>query len=178
MTRSPFPSHPTGRSVFPNPAVRQSSSHGMRRLARVLDDSTPDVDHPSGVQSRIRVLLPPEASTFMAKVQVPAKASVDESLQAAKCLARIGMAEVIHPSPYRLIHLLNKLCGPDWRPPLGAVLNPSADVALRGLAGKDVDVLLAAFGRTSLHELEPDEVESFNQLRNSGLFAIDRQPHP
>jgi manganese oxidase len=76
----------------------------MRRLARVLDDPTPDIDHSSGVQSRIRVLPPPEASTFMAKVQVTAKASVDESLQAAKGLARIGMAEVIHPSPYRLIH--------------------------------------------------------------------------
>src|SRR6266436_6834786 len=99
LAGSPFPSHPTGRSVFPNPAVRQSSSHGMRRLARVLDDSTPDVDHPSGVQSPIRVLLPPEASTFMAKVQVPAKASVDESLQAPKGLARVGMAEVIYPPP-------------------------------------------------------------------------------
>jgi hypothetical protein len=146
MTRSPFPSHPTGRSVFPNPAVRQSSSHGMRRLARVLDDSAPDVDHASGVQSRIRVFLPPEASTFMAKVQVPAKASVDESLQAAKGLARIGMAKVINPSPYRLIHLLNKLGGRDRRPPLGEVLDPSSNVALRGLAGKNVDVLLAAFG--------------------------------
>ena len=89
LAGSPFPSHPTGRSVFPNPAVRQSSSHSMHRLTRVLDDSAPDVDHPSGVQSRIRVFLPPEASTFMAKVQVTAKASVDESLQAAKCLARV-----------------------------------------------------------------------------------------
>jgi len=146
VTRSPFPSHPTGRSVFPNPAVRQSSSHGMRRLARVLDDSAPDVDQAAGVQSRIRVFLPPEASTFMAKVQVSAKASVDESLQAAKGLARIGMAKVINPSPYRLIHLLNKLGGRDRRPPLGEVLDPSSNVALRGLAGKDVDVLLAAFG--------------------------------
>jgi hypothetical protein len=111
----------------------------MRRLARVLDDSTPDVDHASGIQSRIRVLLPPEASPFVAKVQVLAKASVDESLQAAKGLARIGMAEVIHPSPYRLIHLLNKLRGRDRRPPLSEVLNPSSDVALRGLGGKDVD---------------------------------------
>jgi hypothetical protein len=73
----------------------------MRKLARVLDDSTPDIDHASGVQSRIRVLLPPEASTFATQVQVTAKACVDESLQAAKGLARIGMAEVIYPSPYR-----------------------------------------------------------------------------
>src|ERR1700693_2772842 len=134
MISSPFPSHPTGRSVFPHPAVRQSSSHGMRRLTRVLDDSAPDVDHASGVQSRIRVFLPPEASTLMAKVQVPAKASVDESLQASKRVARIGMAEVIYPSPYLLIHLLNKLGGRDGPPPLGEVLNPSSDVALRGLA--------------------------------------------
>src|SRR6266481_3262502 len=145
-------------------ACRKHTLHRMRRLSTIPDDSAPDVDHPSGVQSRIRVFLPPEASTFMAKVQVPAKASVDESLQAPKGLARVGMAEVIHPSPYRLIHLLNKLCGPDWRPPLGEVLNPSSDVALRSLAGKDVDVPLAAFRRTSLHELEPDEVESFDQL--------------
>src|SRR6201997_1260515 len=144
MTSSPFPSHPTGRSVFPNPAVRQSSSHGMRRLARVLDDPTPDIDHPSGVQSRIRVLPPPEASTFMAKVQVAAKASVDEALQASERVACIGVAIVVHPSPHRLAHLLNKIRGPYRRPPLGEVLNPSSDVALRGLAGKDVDGLLAA----------------------------------
>src|SRR5215472_2246871 len=106
MTLSPFPPHPTGRSVFPNPAVRQSSSHSMHRLARVLDDSAPDVNDSSGIQSRIRVFLPPEASTFATKVQVAAKASVDEPLQAAKCLARIGVAEVIDPSPHRLIHLL------------------------------------------------------------------------
>ena len=49
MTSSPFPSHPTGHSVFPSPAVRQSSSHRMRRLTRVLDDSAPDVDDASGV---------------------------------------------------------------------------------------------------------------------------------
>jgi len=146
MIRSPFPSHPTGRSVFPNPAVRQSSSHSMRRLTRVLDDSAPDVDNPSGIQSRVRIFLPPEASTFMTKVQVSAKASVDESLQAAKSFACIGVAEVIDPSPYRLIHLLNKLCRGDWRPPLGEVLNPPTDVTLRVLAGKDIDVLLAAFG--------------------------------
>src|SRR5450759_5257638 len=118
---SPFPSHPTGRSVFPSPAVRQSSSHGMRRLSLVPDDSAPDVDHSPGVQSRIWVFLPPKASAFTAIVQVPAKASVDESLQAPKSLARIGMAIVIHPSPYRLIHLLNKLRGRDRRPPLGEV---------------------------------------------------------
>src|SRR5215472_16220427 len=92
MTSSPFPSHPTGRSVFPSPAVRQSSSHSMRRLSLVADDSAPDVDHSQGVQSRIRVLLPPEASAFTAIVQIAAKASVDESLQAPKSIAGIGMA--------------------------------------------------------------------------------------
>ena len=146
MSSSPFPSHSTGRSVFPNPAVPQSSSHGMRRLARVLDDPTPDIAHPSGVQSCIRVLPPPEASTFMAKVQVTAKASVEEALQASERVACLGVAIVVHPSPHRLAHLLNKLRGRDWRPPLREVLNPSSDVALRGPAGKDVDGLLAAFG--------------------------------
>src|SRR5713226_10661876 len=95
LAGSPFPSHPTGRSVFPSPAVRQSSSHGMRRLSLVPDDSAPDVDHSSGVQSRIRVLLPPEASAFTAIVQISAKARVDESLQDPEGVAGIGVAIVI-----------------------------------------------------------------------------------
>src|SRR5712691_6511505 len=119
LAGSPFPSHPTGRSVFPSPAVRQSSSHGMRRLSLVSDDSAPDVDHSSGVQSRIRVLLPPEASAFTAIVQIAPKASVDESLQAPESVAGIGVAIVVDPSPHRLIHLFHKLRGLNWRPPLG-----------------------------------------------------------
>src|SRR5690349_17561607 len=73
LAGSPFPSHPTGRSVFPSPAVRQSSSHVMRRLSLVPDDSAPDVNDAQGVQSRIRVFLPPEASAFTAIVQIAAK---------------------------------------------------------------------------------------------------------
>src|ERR1700751_3343278 len=141
---SPFPSHPTGRSVFPSPAVRQSSSHSMRRLSLVPDDSAPDVDNAQGVQSRIRVFLPPEASAFTTIVQITAKASVDESLQAPKSVAGIGVAIVIHPSPYRLIHLFHKLRGPNGGPPLSEALDPSPDVALGGLAGMDVNVQFAA----------------------------------
>src|ERR1700719_277522 len=146
LAGSPFPSHPTGRSVFPSPAVRQSSSHSMRRLSLVPDDSAPDVDHSSGVQSRIWVFLPPKASAFTAIVQIAAKASVDESLQAPESVAGISVAIVIHPSPHRLIHLLHKLRGPDWCPPLGEAFDPSSDVALRGLAGMDIDAPCAAVG--------------------------------
>src|SRR5207245_7515527 len=146
LAGSPFPSHPTGRSVFPSPAVRQSSSHGMRRLSLVPDDSAPYVDHSQGVQSRIRVLLPPKASAFTAIVQIPAKASVDESLPAPKSVAGIGVAIVVHPSPHRLIHLLHKLRGPDRCPPLSEAFDPSSDVALRGLAGMDIDAQFAAVG--------------------------------
>src|SRR5215472_8979806 len=146
MTSSPFPSHPTGRSVFPSPAVRPSSSHGMRRLSLVPDDSAPDVNDAQGIQSRIRVLLPPKASAFTAIVQIAAKASVDESLQAPKRVAGIGVAIVVHPSPHRLIHLFNKLRGPDWGPPLGEAFDPSSNVALGGFAGMDVDAQFAAVG--------------------------------
>jgi len=149
----------------------------MHSLTLVLDDSAPDVNDASGIQGRIRVFLPPEASTFATKVQEPAKANVDESLQAAACVACIGVTEVINPTAHRLIHLLNKLHRRDWRPPLGEVFNPPSDIALRRLAWKDVDARLTALGRATLHELEPDEVEPFGQLRNPGLFAIDRQSH-
>ena len=147
LTGSPFPSHPTGRSVFPSPAVRQSSSHGMRRLSLVPDDSAPDVDHSPGVQSRIRVFLPPEASAFTAIVQVPAKASVDESLQAAKSVARIGVAKVIQPIPAPSDSpVCTNSAGAIGARRLVKLLDPSSDVALCGLAGKDVDAQLAAVG--------------------------------
>jgi probable HAF family extracellular repeat protein len=119
-----------------------------------------------------------EVVGFMTIVQVAPEASVDEPLQAAKGLTRIGVAKVIDPSPHHLIHLLNKLCGRNRCPPLGEVFDPSSDIALCALAGKDVDVPLAAFGRAALHELKPDEVESIDQLRDPSLFAIDRQSHP
>ena len=79
----------------------------MRRLTRVLDDSTPDVNHASSVQSPIRVLLPPETSTFMAKVQVPAKASVDESL--LLCSETHELGEEIVASYLYQIHLYHWL---------------------------------------------------------------------
>ncbi len=148
----------------------------MHRLTRVLDDSAPDVNDASGIQGRIRVFLPPEASTFTTKVQVPAKANVDESLQAAKCLACVGVAEVICPTAHRLIHLLNKLRRRNCRPPLGEVFNPPSDIALRPLAGKDVDARLTDLGRATLHELEPDEVKPFGQLRNPGLSRLIVSP--
>src|SRR5262249_1539768 len=134
LAGSPFPSHPTGRSVFPSPAVRQSSAHLMRRLSVVLDDSAPDVDHSPGVQSRIRVFLPPEASAFTAIVQVAAKASVDESLQVPKRVACIGVSIVVDPPPPRLIPLFHKLRGLNRCPPLGEALELLSDVALRRLA--------------------------------------------
>jgi len=95
---------------------------------------------------RLPSLRPPKASAFTAIVQVPAKASVDESLQAPESVAGIGVAKVIHPSPHRLIHLLHKLRGPDRCPPLGEAFDPSSDVALRGLAGMDIDAPFAAVG--------------------------------
>ena len=88
----------------------------MRRLSRVLDDSTPDVDDSPGIQSRIRIRLPSEASTFVTIVQVAPEANVDESLQAAKGLTCVGVAKVIHPSPHRLKHFLHpedKSLGPE-----------------------------------------------------------------
>ena len=78
MVATPFPSHPTGHSVFPNTAVRQSSSHSMRSRLRVPDHPTPDVDQAPGVQGAIRVLLPSESSAFTAIVQVTSKAGADE----------------------------------------------------------------------------------------------------
>ena len=124
----PFPSHRT--FSFPESGGPTVFVHSMRRLSFLPDDSAPDVDHSPGVQSRIRVFLPPKASAFTAIVQIPAKASVDESLQAPKSVAGIGVAIVVRPSPHRLIHLLHKLLGLNRCPSLGEAFDPSSDVAL------------------------------------------------
>src|SRR5207237_944383 len=50
MTRTPFPSHPTGPSDFPTAAYRLSSSHGVLKPARVLDDCTIAGEHASSLQ--------------------------------------------------------------------------------------------------------------------------------
>src|SRR5690242_13264060 len=94
LAGSPFPSHPTGRSVFPSPAVRQSSSHSMRRLSLVPDDSAPDVDHSPGVQSRIGIFLPPKASAFTAIVQI-------HHFQAG-CLRKPNSLRNVHTSVFKL----------------------------------------------------------------------------
>jgi hypothetical protein len=52
----------------------------MRRCALVPDKTAADVDDPHGIQSLIRVFLPPETSAFTAIGQVPSKTRVDESL--------------------------------------------------------------------------------------------------
>jgi DNA replication protein DnaC len=120
---------------------------GAAERARISGIRVPEFPEPTqGIQSRIRVFLPPKASAFTAIVQIAAKASVDESLQAPESVAGIGVAIVVHPSPHRLIHLFDKLRGPDWGPPLGEAFDPSSDVALGGFAGVDVDAQFATVG--------------------------------
>jgi hypothetical protein len=51
--------------------VRRSDS--LRPTACVPDDSAPDVDDAQGIQSHIRVFLPPKASAFTAIVQIARK---------------------------------------------------------------------------------------------------------
>src|SRR5919198_6671714 len=91
MIGSPFPSHPTVRAVFPSTAVRQSSSHTMRRFRRVLEHAATNVDESHGIQLAVRKAFPSETPAFTALGQVPAKTDVDETLQPAEGLAGIGV---------------------------------------------------------------------------------------
>src|ERR671930_2015326 len=94
---SPSPSHPTVRAVFPRTAVRQSSSHTMRRFRHVLEHAAANVDEPHRIQLAVRKAFPSETPAFASLGQVPAKADVNEALKPSEGLARIRVPEVVHP---------------------------------------------------------------------------------
>src|SRR5215467_6838151 len=97
LVGSPSPSHPTVRSGFPSTAVRQSSSHTMRRFRHVLEQATANVGEPHRIQLAVRKALPSETPAFASLGQVPAKADIDEPLQPTKSLAGVGVTEVVDP---------------------------------------------------------------------------------
>src|SRR5499425_587735 len=105
MIGSPSPSHPTVRSVFPSTAVRQSSSHIMRRFRPVCEQAAADVDEPHRIQLAVRETFPPETPAFPSLGQVPAKTDIHETLQPSEGLAGVGVTEgVAPPRPHRIHH--------------------------------------------------------------------------
>src|SRR5882672_9116879 len=80
LVSSPFPSHPTVRSVFPNTAVRQSSPSTVRRFRHVLQLAAADIGKPHRIQLAIRIAFPPEPPAFASLGQVATKANVDKAL--------------------------------------------------------------------------------------------------
>src|SRR4030095_7995449 len=125
----------------------------------------------SGIQGTIRILLPSEPTAFTTTGQVASKAYIDESLQGAKSLAGIGVAIIIHPSPYHLIHLLHKVLRRNRGAPFGEGLYSPSHAALRRFTGKDIDRILSAGRAASLHEVESKEVKTLRQFRDAGLVA-------
>src|SRR5215510_7211947 len=93
MIGAPSPSHPTVRSVFPSTAVRQSSSHTMRRFRQIFEHAAANVDELHRIQLAVRKAFPSETPAFTSLGQVPAKTDVDETLQPAESLAGVGMPE-------------------------------------------------------------------------------------
>jgi hypothetical protein len=123
-------------------------------------------------------MFPPEPTAFTATGQVASKAYIDESLQGSKCLAGIGVAIVVHPSPHHLIHLLHKFLRRNRGAPFGEGLYSPPYAALRRFARKDIDRVLSAGWAASLHEVEPEEVKALRQFRDTCLVAIERSSHP
>src|SRR5438128_5227983 len=115
MVESPFPSHPTVRSVFPSTAVRQSSSHTMRRFRHVLEQAAANVDEPHRIQLAVRKAFPSETPAFTSLGQVSAKTDVDETLQPSERLAGVGVPEVVGPPRYHRIHHIHEFLRTDRR---------------------------------------------------------------
>ena len=68
VVRSPFPSHPTVRSDFPNTAVRQSSPSTMHRFRHVLQLAAADIGEAHRIQLAIRIALPSKPPAFTSMV--------------------------------------------------------------------------------------------------------------
>ena len=178
MIGSPSPSHPTVRSVFPSTAVRQSSSHTMRRFRHVFEHAAANVDEPHGIQRAVWKAFPPKTPAFTSLGQVPAKADIDEALKPSECLAGVRVPEVVHPPRHDRIHHLHEFLRADRCPSRGEVLQPVPNLLLGGLCREEVDGVLAATGTFPFHEVEADEIESIGQSCHAGLVAVEGQLHP
>jgi hypothetical protein len=180
MIGSPFPSHPTGRSVFPRTAVRQSSSQSMHRCSRVPEIPAANVDQSLGIQGLVRIFLPSEPSASTARGQVATQAGVDESLQGSKCLTGVGVPIIIGPPPHGLVDLLHEHIGRDRCPPFGEGLNPTTYLTLGRFAGKEVNRGLAGGGTAAFDTLKSDKVKAIGQFGDPGLLppSFSRQAVP
>src|SRR5262249_50578065 len=96
MIGAPSPSHPTVRSVFPSTAVRQSSSHIMRRFHPVREHAAADVGEPHRIQLAIRKAFPSETPAFPALGQVPAKTKLPKKLMAIASPVRKALRTQFH----------------------------------------------------------------------------------
>ena len=88
MVSSPFPSHPTVRSDFPNTAVRQSSPSTMHRIRHILQLAAADIGKPHRIQLAIWIAVPSKPPAFTSLGEVATKANGDKALQAAEGVAR------------------------------------------------------------------------------------------
>src|SRR5437868_3617612 len=122
LVRSPFPSHPTVRSVFPNTAVRQSSPSTVHRFRHVLQLTAADIGEAHRIQLTIRIALPSKPPAFTSLGQVATKANVDKALQPPERLAGISVTEVVHPPRHQRIDLRHEFLRADRCPSGGEVL--------------------------------------------------------
>ena len=173
MIGLPSPSHPTVRSVFPNTAVRQSSSRTMRRFRHVFEPAAADVHESHGIQPAVWESFPPKTPALTSLGQIPAKADVDETLKPPECLAGVRVPEVVCPSQHNRIYHRHEFFRADRRSPRREVFQPVPNLLLGGLRRENVDGVLAATGAFPFHEVEADELKSIGQSCPTGLFAVE-----
>src|SRR5262245_17760163 len=159
LVRSPFPSHPTVRSVFPNTAVRQSSPSTVHRFRPVLQLAAADIGEAHRIPLAIRIALPSKPPAFTSLGEIATNANVDEALQSPKCLAGVRVTKVVDPSRHQRIDLGHEFLGTDRRPSRGKVLQLVADRLLGGLGWEEINGLLACRGTFALDELDAEEVK-------------------
>src|SRR5712691_691397 len=159
LVSSPFPSHPTVRSVFPNTAVRQSSPSTVHRFRHILQFAAADIGEAHRIQFTIRVALPAEPPAFTSLGQVATKANVDKALQPPEGLAGIGVAEVVDPPRHQRIDLGHEFLRADRRPSGGEVLQFVANRLLGRLGWEEIDGGLAARGTFAFDKLYAEEVK-------------------
>src|SRR5215475_1811417 len=156
MIGSPSPSHPTVRAVFPSTAVRQSSSHTMRRFRPVREQAAAAVGEPHRIQLAVRKAFPPETPAFTALGQVPAKTDIDEALKPTESLAGVRVPEVVRPPRHYRIDHLHEFLRADRCSSRRDVLQAVPNLLLGRLRRENVDGVLAALlGLLRFTKLKP-----------------------
>ena len=172
MVGAPCPSPPTVRAGFPRTAVRQSSSHTMRRVRHGLAQAAAHGDEPHRRPRAVRKAFPSEPPACTSLGQGPAKTDGDAALQPAKRLAGVGVSDGVCPPRPQGMHPRHACLRPERRSSRPAILQAVPHLLLRRRGWAHGEGLLPAPGTLALHTGDADDITPLGHACDARLGAV------